>query len=217
VASVATSVAVEQLRVGTPAVVVVDAQNDYVHERGAVQARRGIDLSAGRAAVPALNELIRSARRAAVPVIYMRNVHAVVNTLANKRLRRGQGADDLWPRDGSWGADWYEELERPGPDDLVLTKHNYDSFSDTSLSLHLKALGVDTLVVGGFATEVCVETTCRRAFVEGYHVVVPPEVTHGMSQEATTASLRVLDAFFGAVVPLAEVQAAWASRAADRG
>lgn len=195
------------------ALVIIDAQNDYLHERGAISIRRGKDLSRARAAVPRLNQLVHAARRANVPVLYVRNTHAPQNTLPNKLLKRGPSTADLWPIDGTWGADWYEGLERPTEGDVVIDKHNYDSFNDSSLSLHLRSLNVDTLVLCGFATEVCVESTCRRAFVEGFYAVVPPETTYGFSPEAVEASLAVIDNFFGTVMSADDVERAWEARA----
>ena len=190
------------------ALLVVDAQNDFVHPRGAAAQRRGVDVSHLVAAVPALNHLIRHARHAAVRVLYIRVVHSPETTYANKRLFR-RTPQDLWPAEGTWGADWYEELEKPAPGDIVLTKYNYDSFRDTPLNLYLGAMGIRTVVVAGFITEVCVETTARRAFVEGYYVVVPRDCTASYDEDHHRASLRVLDRYFAKVVDSRDVMAVW--------
>jgi ureidoacrylate peracid hydrolase len=54
----------------------------------------------------------------------------------------------------------------------IVTKHRYDAFLNTDLDLILRANRVDTVVLCGVATNVCVETTARAAFVRDYYVVV---------------------------------------------
>lgn len=187
------------------AVLVIDAQNDYIHPGGERPRRLGLDTSECLAALGPLNDLVDGARRAGAPVFYIRNVHAPVNTLPNKWRRRGEGARDLWPTDGTWGAQLHEDLTPPVDGDVLITKHNYDAFQDTPLRLHLDAMGVGTLVLGGFSTEVCIESTARRAFVEGFDVIVAEDATRGGNRAAWEASLRVTAGYFGAVSSSQEI------------
>ncbi|WP_458123703.1 cysteine hydrolase family protein [Paenibacillus sp. Z3-2] len=54
--------------------------------------------------------------------------------------------------------------------DLVIEKETPDSFHETDLHLKLQENGVTELILTGMQTEVCVDTTCRRAFSLGYTV-----------------------------------------------
>ncbi|MDQ0939016.1 nicotinamidase-related amidase [Streptomyces sp. V1I1] len=60
----------------------------------------------------------------------------------------------------------------PGADEAVVHKTSADSFLDTDLDKTLKVLGVTEVVVTGFATEICVDTTARQALSHRYDLVL---------------------------------------------
>lgn len=196
----------DQVRPEHTAVLVIDTQNDYVHPRGECAKRRGVHFDPAR--VQDINALIHAARAAAIQVIYIRVVHSKESMVATKRVFR-PSPDDVWPVDGTWGAELYEDLTPPVPGDISLTKHNYDSFDGTSLLLHLRALAIRTVVVTGFSTEVCVDTTVRSAFHNGYYAVVPKDCTGGFREESHAAALDVLERFFAKVVSADELVDLW--------
>jgi biuret amidohydrolase len=58
---------------------------------------------------------------------------------------------------------------RPG--DIVVRKPRFGSFHGTDLEVILRSLGIDTVVVGGINTNVCVDTTAREAMVRDFKVL----------------------------------------------
>ncbi|MFF7652642.1 isochorismatase family protein [Streptomyces sp. NPDC007983] len=60
----------------------------------------------------------------------------------------------------------------PAADEVVVHKTSADSFLHTDLDKTLKALGVTEVVITGFATEVCVDTTARQALSHQYDLVL---------------------------------------------
>jgi nicotinamidase-related amidase len=60
----------------------------------------------------------------------------------------------------------------PADDEEVVHKTSADGFLDTGLDKTLRALGVTEVVVTGFATEICVDTTARQALSHRYDVVL---------------------------------------------
>lgn len=70
----------------------------------------------------------------------------------------------------------------PAPGEPVVPKSSPDSFLDTGLDATLRDMGVTEVVVTGFATEICVESTARRALSLRYDVV--------LVADAHTTSLR---------------------------
>ncbi|MFJ9979746.1 cysteine hydrolase family protein [Streptomyces cyaneofuscatus] len=60
----------------------------------------------------------------------------------------------------------------PAPGEPVVPKSSPDSFLDTGLDATLRDMGVTEVVVTGFATEICVESTARRALSLRYDVVL---------------------------------------------
>jgi len=109
----------------------------------------------GEALINTLQDLIGRARAAGIPVIFVQH--------------DGQGDQPLRPDLPGWPI---HPAIQPGPAELVVHKHDPDSFQETSLQQELDALGIKNLVVAGIQTEFCVDTTCRRAYSLGYKVTL---------------------------------------------
>jgi ureidoacrylate peracid hydrolase len=56
------------------------------------------------------------------------------------------------------------------PGDIVLVKPRYGAFTGTDLDLILRSKGIDTVIIGGIATNVCCDTTAREANMRDYKV-----------------------------------------------
>lgn len=56
------------------------------------------------------------------------------------------------------------------PSDVVLVKPRYGAFTGTDLDLILRARGINTVIIGGIATNVCCDTTAREACMRDYKV-----------------------------------------------
>lgn len=188
------------------ALVVVDIQNDFVHPSGKV-GRGGVDVAPLLAAVDAINTLIITARRATTPIVYVHVTHSPAVDTAAYRARyaeRGMSVDDLLCAEGSWGAEFYDGLEQPESGDLFVTKHAYDAFAVSDLMVRLNALGVDTIIVTGVVTELCVLGTASGGFERGFHVIVPREATSSVDDSAAEAALKLIANFYGSVVSIEE-------------
>ncbi|MEO6351091.1 MAG: isochorismatase family cysteine hydrolase [Candidatus Limnocylindrales bacterium] len=194
---------------GQPALIVVDVQNDFVHPEGKA-GRGGSDVTPLLGAVAVINRLVGAARAASVPVVYVRVTHspAVDNPAYRARyVARGMAVDDLLCADGSWGAELYSELVPPTADELVITKHAYDGFSVPDLAAHLQRLNIDTVIVTGVVTELCVMGTAAGAFEHGFHVIVPSEAAGSVNAAASDAALDLVSRFYGRVATAADIEA----------
>jgi ureidoacrylate peracid hydrolase len=205
------------------ALIVVDMQNDFCAPGGMMD-KEGADISAVQAMAKRLPELIDAARGARALVVFVRNVYS---TEANSYLsdvyleqaaRRRGGSYTL--RDvcaaDSWEADFYEGI-RPLLGEPIVTKHRYGAFHNTDLETILRAHGTRTVVLIGVATNVCVETTAREAFMRDFYVVFTADGTACYADETHEASLRTIDKYFGPVVHVAEIADVWRRSAAARG
>src|SRR6266853_1071140 len=72
-------------------------------------------------------------------------------------------------------------LAKPG--DILVTKRQWGAFHGTELDLQLRRRGIQTIVLGGVATNIGVESTARQAWEHGYAVVLVEDATSGMSAE----------------------------------
>ena len=64
------------------------------------------------------------------------------------------------------------DIVKPLPGDEVFVKEDVNSFLNTGLNDHLKRLGIDTLVICGMQTQMCVEAAVRAAHDLGYIVIL---------------------------------------------
>jgi nicotinamidase-related amidase len=190
------------------ALIVVDVQNDFVSSDGFI-AKFGLNVADMQAAIPCINEFIRLARATGVPVIYLREVISAATVLPNFLALFGE-FEHIAVREGTWGAELYDQLVQPAEGDRVVVKPCYDGFEDTNLDVTLRSLGIRTVLYAGFASNVCVEATARHGFVKGYYSVLLSDATGAATPEEHTACERVFKVFYGPVTRTAEVAAIWA-------
>lgn len=166
------------------AVLVVDMLNDFV--TGALKCDRGLAI------VPQTAKLLEGARKAGVPVIFCNDAHL-------------KGIDHelkLWGDHaiaGTKGAEVIPEL-RLCEKDYVVPKRRYSAFFRTDLDLLLKELGVDTVILTGLHTHMCVRHTAADAYQLGYDVVVAKDATDSFTQEDYDYGIKYLVATYGAKV-----------------
>ncbi len=206
----------EKVAPGHTALVVIDYQNEFCSERGQL-GREGFDLAAVQALAERLPPLLAAARAAGVLVVFVRNEYSSAKNLylsdafleQAARTRGGSYTTQPVCPAGTWEADFYRDV-RPEAHEPVVTKHRFDAFLNTDLDTILRAHGVRTVVLAGIATNVCVDTTARAAFMRDYYVVFIGDGTAAYDQRDHEATLRNIDRFFGQVVRIADVQAIWA-------
>lgn len=191
------------------ALVIVDVQNDYCHDDGAL-AKAGRHVAAVRAMVPALKEVLRRARASGVYVIHVRmaNTELTRSDAYREHRRRRSDSKQRVCEEGSWGARFYEIEPLAG--EPIVTKHRYSAFFGTDLETLLKVRGIRTVILAGVTTDVCVETTARDAFMRDYDVVVLSDCTGLDNQQAQEATLARIDRYFGRVNVSEQVTGAWA-------
>ncbi|NQV06219.1 cysteine hydrolase [bacterium] len=195
------------------ALLVVDMQNDFCHPDGAF-AKRGQDISQALEILPTVKRVMAEARTASVPVFIIRVVRGEdTRWPALERVSRLAFGSDFMPVfvEGTWGAELAEGLE-PQSGDIQLDKNRYGAFTGTNLDLMLKNKGVETLVVIGGATNVCVESTVREGFMLGYNIVMIEDACAATTPEYHEGTLATVRVWFGRVEKADDVIAAWGER-----
>lgn len=129
------------------ALIIVDAQVNMFAGKFA--------LFQGERVLAVLSSLIHRARAKAVPVIFIRN--------------NGTAGDPDLP--GSPGWQIHPSLA-PLAGEVVIDKSGPDAFDGTNLAQRLENERVRQLVIAGMQTEMCVETSTRRAVELGYKVIL---------------------------------------------
>ncbi|WBB96666.1 MULTISPECIES: isochorismatase family cysteine hydrolase [unclassified Solwaraspora] len=104
---------------------------------------------------------------------------------------------------GTRGAEIIAEFLDPA--DIVVEKNKDSGFYDTDLHERLQALGVDTVLITGMQTQICVQTTAADAFFRGYNVWVPADCVVSARPEDRDRALEWLAGYCATVTPSAEV------------
>ena len=211
-----------KVRPSQTAVIVVDMQNDFCTEGGAMhQLGLGVGLDPIREMIPNLVSFLGEARAAGVPIVY---IQAVYNSDDNRYLsdvwlehaeRRRGGLYTRIPlcKEGSWGAEVIDEIA-PQPDDFIIQKHRYSAFIDTPLQQLLRNGGIRTILVTGVGTNGCVESTARDGFMLDFYTVTVADCCSTYWPEQHKSSLRDLDILFGEVRNADEIVGCWKPDAA---
>jgi nicotinamidase-related amidase len=132
--------------------------------------------------------VLDAARSAGIPPI-----HVKIQALSC----RGRDTSQLHSRLG-WNfppgspATRFLEPTKPRPDEIVITKTASGAFTGTSLDTTLRNMGIEHLIIVGFMTDECVETTTRVALDYGYVARVVSDATttyHLESYQSTIGKL----------------------------
>jgi ureidoacrylate peracid hydrolase len=188
------------------ALIIVDMQRDFCCEGGTFD-RRGFDIRPAQRLAKRLNSFLEEARKVLKHIIHLKMMKipelasSVVDELYG-RIKMKRSYDPAF-------AEPYEVIPRPG--DIVIPKYKYSGFFSTYLDQLLRSKGINTLIITGLATNVCVESTARDGFMREYYIVIPSDLTEGTSPEAKKWSLLNLDMFFGEVVSSNEILKCWKS------
>lgn len=202
----------EKVQPDHAALVVVDMQNDYCDPNGAA-ARNGQSVAMAQAMTPTLERFLSEARSAGVPVIFVRMAQTddtKSEVYREQRMRRGSEVPIC--DEGTWGADFYGVHPEAG--EPVITKHRYSAFIGTDLDLILRSRGIRSLMFTGVATNVCVESSARDAFMLDYYVVFIGDCSAcSYGPETHSQTLANIQRHYGVVASAEEVLQCWRSLA----
>ncbi|MET8412870.1 cysteine hydrolase [Streptomyces sp. NPDC005195] len=91
------------------------------------------------------------------------------------------------------------------PTDVVVEKNKDSGFYETELHDLLQEAGVDTVLVTGLQTQICVQTTAADAFFRGYNIWVPSDCVVSGDPDARDRSLEWLRGYCATVADSAEI------------
>jgi len=172
------------------AVVLVEFQNDFTSEGGALHG--AVQESMDSTGMLKNTQIALAAARAAGATV----IHAPIQFAAgyNEITRHPYGilkgvVDSNAFVKGSWGAAIIDELT-PAEGDIVLEgKRGLDAFASTNLDFILRSKGLETVVLSGFLTNCCVESTMRSAYERGYEVVTLTDCVGATSEAEHTNAI----------------------------
>jgi nicotinamidase-related amidase len=128
----------------------------------------------GAALLATIGDLVAKARAAEVPVIYVQH--------------NGRPGHPLEPGSQGWPI---HPAIAPTAGEPVVGKATPDSFHETTLQAELEARGIVKLIVAGIQTELCVDTTCRRAASLGYQTTLVRDA-HSTWDSRTLSAAQII-------------------------
>lgn len=201
----------ERLAPHRTALLLIDMQNDFCVD-GFATSKAGRPLDAARSIIPRLQRLLAAARDAGVLVCHVGfwtlPDHASDTGPWLAQRRRAAYASDKIAIAGTEGAEFIAELQ-PRDGEPVIHKHRYSAFKGTDLGYVLASRGIETVVVAGVSTNVCVESTARDSFESNYYVFVPGDGCASWDMSLHEATLRNVDARLGLVSSVEEITGIW--------
>ncbi len=166
------------------AILVVDMLNDFV--TGALKCDRGLAI------VPQTAKLLKAAHENGVKVIFCNDAH--IKGIDHELKLWGEHA-----MAGTEGAKVIPELE-VSESDYIVPKRRYSGFFHTDLDLLLNELGVDTLIMTGLHTHMCVRHTTADAYQLGYNIIVASDATNSFTEEDYVSGLKYLKEVYDAKI-----------------
>jgi ureidoacrylate peracid hydrolase len=199
---VKSEVDLSKIELTTTGLLMVDMQNAFCHPKGTL-AEDGADVSAIQMMMEPLAKVIRSCRAAGIQDFWSVQEHYEDDaTRRSHRLRPHTLKRFRVPSvKGTWDAQLVDEL-RPLVTETseVFTKNRFGCFYSTQLDKLLAIHGIDTLVVTGVDTNVCVETTVREAYMRDLDVIVLRDCVGGVHAKWAEVAFEVWARYIGSVI-----------------
>jgi nicotinamidase-related amidase len=175
----------------TTALVLIEYQNDFTTEGGVLHgAVAGVMDKTSM--LENTKRVVDKAREAGATVMHAPITFAEgYNELSSHPygILKGVVDGNAFVKD-SWGAAIVDDLTPEAGDIVIEGKRGLDTFASTNLDFILRSKGVKTIVLGGFLTNCCVESTMRTGYENGYEVITLSDCVAATSQEEHDNALR---------------------------
>lgn len=173
---------------GKPALIVIDIQASTFIDDSVV---RSIDNMPGyKDRMLLARDAIDAARAADIPVIFIQEVHHPSMVDFGREL---DGDEDVHCLEDNPKTALAVKEMGVRPDDYHVRKRRYSAFFGTDFEILLKGLKIDTLIMVGGLTDVCVHYTFVDGHQSDYFCRVIEDCVGGSSIDAHHASLRAMD------------------------
>ena len=166
------------------AVIVFDLINDFV--TGVLKSDRTPKI------IPNIKALLDHAREQRAPIVYATDAH----------LPEIDPEFDIWGKHaeaGSWGAEIIDEL-KPKEGDFRVFKRKYSAFHGTDLDQMLRDLKVNTVILTGVMTDICIQHTAADAFFRGYKIIVPKDCVEAIDAATHEEAIKFMRKTYGSEI-----------------
>jgi ureidoacrylate peracid hydrolase len=166
----------------TTAVVLIEYQNEFTTDGGVLHGAVA-EVMDKTNMLDNTHQLVEAARAAGVTIMHAPITFAAGYNELSKHpygILKGVVDGSAFVK-GSWGAAIVDELAPQDGDIVVEGKRGLDTFASTNLDFILRSKGITTIILGGFLTNCCVESTMRTGYENGYQVITLTDCTAATS------------------------------------
>ena len=193
-----------------PALLVIDVQNGFVSKGGSYDLL-GMETTNYTKVIPKIRDLIIMCRNAGIPVFFTQAVREAsgIDVLTNTHQILPKSREErIMKRPicirGTWDADIVDDV-KPVETDHIVIKRRDSAFHDTEIGVWLRSIRVDTLILCGIDTSICVETSLRDAFNIGYDIILVSDATASSNRKHYESTLENVKDYYGIVLELKEL------------
>ena len=167
-----------------PAIVVVDMLKEFVFG--------GLKAEQAQSIISNIKRLLNFARERKIPIFYVCDAH-----------EEGDFELRLWgphAMKGSKNAEIVDELKPSSSEEVVIEKKTYSGFFGTNLAEILREKRIDTVILVGLHTHICVQHTAADAFYNGFNIIVPRDGTTAFTPEDHNAGINTMKTLYDAKI-----------------
>jgi len=166
------------------ALVLIEYQNDFTSEGGTLHAAVQPVMESTNMLANTVETVQKAREHGATivytPITFTEDYHEL--TPQPYGILKGV-VDSKSFRKGTWGAEIVDVLKPQTEDIIIEGKRGLCGFASTNLDFILRSRGITNVVLGGFLTNCCVESTMRTAYEKGYNVITLKDCTAALSEE----------------------------------
>lgn len=188
------------------AILIVDPQNDFLSEGGAVWDLVGSEVQKYKV-VEKLKQLIKVAKEVGIPVFYSPHYYSENEYQTWKHLNFVDKVmfERKMFNKGTWGAEFHPELT-PDENTFVFSPHKgLSNFVTGDINTQLRQRDIKTLIIAGMSANLCVESHVRDAAECAFNVISVKDATAGAGEAATQAAHTNFGFLSDEVVTTAEI------------
>lgn len=175
-----------------PVLILIDLINEMIDGKGKFAGKGYPAFVSAHNVIENVNAAIAKARAKGIPIIFVRlgfspDYREWPESSPLFGAAKEFGALQL----GTWATEIHESIDKEDTDFLV-TKHRASAFYATPLEAILRTLKADTVLLGGVATDIAVQSAAREAHDRDYRVVVLEDLCGAANEDDHQQTLRLL-------------------------
>ncbi|MFO0659284.1 MAG: cysteine hydrolase [Polyangiaceae bacterium] len=175
----------------TTAIVLIEYQNEFTSEGGVLHgAVAGVMRETNM--LDNTRKLVEAARKAGVTIMHAPITFAPGYGELTRHpygILKGVVDGKAFVR-GTWGAAIIDSLAPVDGDIVIEGKRGLDTFASTNIDFILRSKGIKTVILGGFLTNCCVESTMRTAYEHGFEVITLTDCVAATSLEEHNNAIK---------------------------